>query len=283
MSIKILFHDKCPDGSLAAYTAWLKFGKDATYIPRSYYDNYVETIDEGDTVYLLDFCVDRKLLLDWYDRAESLLVLDHHVTAEKEVGDLHFVQIDKNECGATLAWKHFFPNKVMPKVYNYVRDRDLWLWEQPHTKEINAFIGYRRDMNDSMFEWQRILSWIEMEFEGCVDTGFTLNKQREGYVKRLVEYAAPLQVGHYTVPSVNSSIFMSEIAHQLLAEYPDAPFSCVYTIQNGKLRCSLRSEEGRADVSQVAEIYSGGGHVYAAGCSFVPQDWSQIGVRYETT
>ena len=280
-NIKVLYHGDCPDGSLAAYTAYRKLGKNAKYIACTYYNNFVDKIDKGDTVYLLDFHVDRRLLLDWYDRAESILVLDHHATAERTIGDLDFVTVDKNECGATLAFKHFFPGREMPLMYNYVRDRDLWLWEKPNSKEINSFINFHSTMVDDFSVWDYIYTRLNVDFANALREGKLLNDQRRIMVQRMIKYAAPLEVGQHTVPSVNSSVLMSEIGNALLSEYPDAPFSCVYVVQNGRLRCSLRSEEGRKDVSTIAESYGGGGHRNSSGMTFTPHSWEQIGVPYE--
>ena len=286
-NIKIMYHANCPDGSAAAWTAFRKFRQNATYIPKNYYDNFVETVDEGDTVYLLDFYVNRQLLLDWYDRAETIVVLDHHATAEKEIGDLEFVTIDKNECGATLAHKHFFPDTEMSPIYSYVRDRDLWLWEQPFSRPINAYISHRLTQEEDGSQLDKMMLWYEMEedltmrYEEVVERGSMILEYREGLLNRMLKNVIALEIGNYVVPAVNSSIMMSDLGNQLLRKYPKAPFSAVFTIKDAKLRCSLRSEEGRVDVSKIAEQYGGGGHKFAAGCSFNPKDWYELGYEYE--
>ena len=282
-----MYHANCPDGSAAAWTAFRKFRQNATYIPKNYYDNFVETVDEGDTVYLLDFYVNRQLLLDWYDRAETIVVLDHHATAERDVGDLDFVTVDKNECGATLAYKHFFPNTEMSPIYKYVRDRDLWLWEQPFSRPINAYISHRLTQEENASQLDKMMLWYEMEedltmrYEEVVSSGSMIQEYREGLLQRLLKNVGTLEVGRFIVPAVNTSLMMSEVGNALLRKYPDAPFSCAYVIQDGKLRCSLRSEVGREDVSQISESFGGGGHRNAAGMSFIPHDWSQVGVKYD--
>ena len=45
-------------------------------------------------------------------------------------------------------------------------------------------------------------------------------------------------------------------------------------MRDGRLRVSLRSETDRIDVSAIAARFGGGGHVRAAGCSFIccPED-----------
>ena len=59
--------------------------------------------------------------------------------------------------------------------------------------------------------------------------------------------------------------FVSETAHQLLKKYPDAPFAACKVHAYGGITYSLRSEEGREDVSIIATKNGGGGHRNAAG------------------
>ena len=83
--------------------------------------------------------------------ARSVLILDHHKTAEAalakwtkpfnftppELGEIicHF---DQNLSGAGLAWKYFFPTDPVPRMVEHVQDRDLWRFELPGTREICA-------------------------------------------------------------------------------------------------------------------------------------------------
>jgi nanoRNase/pAp phosphatase (c-di-AMP/oligoRNAs hydrolase) len=63
---------------------------------------------ENAAVYMLDISWDRKTILDLRERAKDLLIIDHHATAEKELGGLDFAIFDMNKSGAVLTWEYFF-------------------------------------------------------------------------------------------------------------------------------------------------------------------------------
>jgi len=59
--------------------------------------------------------------------AKSLYILDHHITAMKDLDSLccdnkHF---DMTKSGAMLAWDFFYTSPA-PLLVNYIQDRDLW-------------------------------------------------------------------------------------------------------------------------------------------------------------
>ena len=76
----------CHDGIAAAWAAWTVFGDLATYVPASYGDAPPVVVDAitGDPrdVIVADFSYPREKILRLHDEARSLLVLDHHASAE---------------------------------------------------------------------------------------------------------------------------------------------------------------------------------------------------------
>ena len=84
----IIYHAPCADGFTAAWVAWREFGKDAEYLPQGYSDEpEVPDVDDR-LVYILDFCYPEAIMREIADRAETVILLDHHVSAEKEVAPL---------------------------------------------------------------------------------------------------------------------------------------------------------------------------------------------------
>lgn len=59
--------------------------------------------------------------------------------------------------------------------------------------------------------------------------------------------------------------FASDLAHEMLKSHPDAPFAAVVVDAYGGRTYSLRSEDSREDVAEVARSFGGGGHRNAAG------------------
>ena len=48
------------------------------------------------------------------------------------------VVFDNTHSGAYLAWKHYFPNKEVPLLVQYVEDRDCWFWKLSDSKLVNS-------------------------------------------------------------------------------------------------------------------------------------------------
>ena len=67
----------------------------------------------------------------------------------------------------------------------------------------------------------------------------------------------------------NTSIFISEVGNQILKMYPLADFACIYHYDNSRnqTKFSLRSSDDKEDVAKIAEMFGGGGHRNAAGCT----------------
>lgn len=256
----------CMDGFGAAYAAWVKYGNSPSeieYIGWSYGSTPPsDLIKQGDEVYICDISFEKELLLDWYDTAESIVLLDHHVSAEKKLKDLHFAYFDMNHSGAWLAWKFFHPDTEVPDMIQYIEDRDLWKWELPHSKEINAVI----ESYDFDFDiWDELNNNIQDNCFDVLEIGIALERYKERLIDRACTGAHSITIGKHEVMAVNCSLFPSEIGNELLSRFPDTPFSVVYSDRERSRNYSLRSEEGREDVSVIATEHGGGGHRNASG------------------
>jgi len=132
----ILYHQvkpgvDCPDGIAAAWVA-AKAYPDAQIIGVSYQEDPPITPESGDIVIIVDFSYPADVINGWRDRGVQTILIDHHKTAQQmlqglPVSPLIRQHFDMDECGATLAWKTFFPAEPMPAFLQYVRSRDLWL------------------------------------------------------------------------------------------------------------------------------------------------------------
>ena len=76
---------------------------------------------------------------------------------------------------------------------------------------------------------------------------------------------------------VNASANQSEVGHELLQRYPEAPFAAIYfDTADGKRKWSLRGR-GNVDVSALAKQFGGGGHHNAAGFTTDAGGWALLG------
>ncbi|HUW14861.1 MAG TPA: DHHA1 domain-containing protein [Anaerolineae bacterium] len=266
----ILYHGD-QDGFCSAFLLWLVMDGRGEYQSVQYGQEAPTHKVEGRNVYVVDFSYQRPDLLLMKQRAKSLVVLDHHKTAEGEIGDLSFCTFNMNRSGAGLTWdlveeeirerlgrRQLGVHSWVKSLVDYVEDYDLWKWSLPHSKEINAAIrSHRFDFNI----WKRVfvrdwLSQARTEGEGIL-------RMEVRMVDKSVRNAQVVSVGEHRVPAVNSSVLQSEIGARLAR---GNKFGVVWFQRaDGKFQYSLRSQEGGVDVSEVAKEFGGGGHERSAG------------------
>jgi oligoribonuclease NrnB/cAMP/cGMP phosphodiesterase (DHH superfamily) len=252
----VLFHANCNDGFGAAWVAHRVFGSDAKYKPVQYGDPPPRNV-AGREVYILDFSYRRDVLLELKEQAGWLLVLDHHVTAQQDLEGLDFARFDLERSGATIAWRHFFPDDPCPWLLEYIEDKDLWRWQLDHSEEVSAGLqSYPRNFQ----------TWNEIVERGA-DYLIAEGKPIVRYKKRLVEAAASrirmIEMDGYRVPCVTSCLLQSEIGSRLAKKHP---FVAIKFEIEGRRVWSLRSHTGSGvDVGKIATKHGGGGHKHAAG------------------
>jgi len=275
-NIVVLYHANCPDGFCSAFAFWKKYGDKAKYIPAKHGEPPPPI--EGKTVYIVDFSYNRLTLLKMKDAAKSLVVIDHHITAEKELGDLDFCEFDMSHSGAYLSWKYLFGEDNVPPIVLHVEDRDLWNWKLDFSREILSTI----DSYPKTFEaWDDLhISLLDSDSPAhskVVSTGRGILRYKDVLIASLIKNSFKMNIAGYEVPAINISFFQSEIAGQLSE---GSPFAAAYYFDGSGFRVSLRSRENGIDVSEIASSFGGGGHRSAAGFRVDNID-EFIGVEYD--
>lgn len=273
MSKVVIYHNNCYDGVTAAWVAYKALdpafegmSSDVEYFPVNYSDPPPDVKDKE--VYILDFSFKRDILEALKKEAKSLVVLDHHKTAQEALADLDYATFDMNKSGAGLAWDYFFPNSPRPNLVNYVEDRDLWRFALPDSKKVNAFIQ-SWDINLETWIFNVGPSFIYRSLEEIVKEGESLLRLEDKYIKQICANAK-LQEIHcpdrriYTGPYVQTSILMSEVCSFLIEEFKTDFSFYSFDRKDGKTQYGLRSR-GDFDVSVIAKSFGGGGHKNAAG------------------
>lgn len=280
----VLYHGgSCTDGLGAKFAAWTLFGQYANYIPVQYNQplpqeliDYIEKKDDSE-VYILDFSYKRNILDDLYTKVEKLVVLDHHESAQKELKDTPYSTFDMSKSGAVLAWEYFRPNTRVPTLLLHVQDRDIWKWELDRTDEI--LLGFEPYKNE-MVNWANasVLENEENQLDHYYKLGCPVKFFRDSHVEKAVKKAKivnfPLNllsgngsedIHVYKVAIVNTTEYISEIGH-LLNKNLDIDFSITFFITTDmKVILSFRSRKGGVNVSEIARLYGGGGHVNSSG------------------
>jgi hypothetical protein len=71
-------------------------------------------------------------------QAKEVIWLDHHASQIPVHRQLGWGTLDVTECGSSLTWKTLFPQLPPPPVIDYIKDKDLWLWQLPNSRAIAA-------------------------------------------------------------------------------------------------------------------------------------------------
>lgn len=251
----VIYHANCLDGFGAAYAAWLTLGNCADYIPAKYGSEPPDV--RGKHVYILDFSYPRDVLIQMCKDSQSMLVLDHHKTAQKDLEGLPFAKFDMTKSGCILAWERLNHFKAPPRLLSIIQDRDLWQFKLDGTKEITAAL-----YSFVPFEFK---AWEALDIDELYLRGKDLLLVQEKDVNQAFERRHEIYLDGHTGLACNAiPKLSSDLGHKLATE--SGTFGAVYYYdgERNKWCFSLRSN-GDFDVSTIAKTYGGGGHKNAAG------------------
>lgn len=144
-----IYHGTCFDGYGAAW-AVRKAKPDTEFVAGVYGAEPPDVTDKD--VVLVDFSYKQPVLAKMIRDCKSLLVLDHHKTAEEDLAFLPHPDesnhphkasavFDMQHSGAMLAWAYFHGDADPPQLLRHIEDRDLWRFALPNTREIQAALS----------------------------------------------------------------------------------------------------------------------------------------------
>lgn len=288
-----IYHGGCDDGFAAAFIVDHFFGGRVELYPGVYQDAPPDVT--GRDVILVDFSYKRPMLEEMAKDARSILILDHHKTAQADLanlgtyaiwndhiraGGIH-VMFDMYRSGATLAWDYFFPNHTRPDFVNYIEDRDLWRKQMADGDE---FIIALRSYPQEIDVWKRLFT-TDAGLAVLIGQGKHIQRYYRQQVEAMKANAYPATITYGVMSSDPSEplgdafetveimvanapyAFASEVAGEL-AEKTGIGAS-FFQLADGRWQYSLRSRNG-IDVTPIALAFGGGGHAAAAGFT-VPQ------------
>lgn len=254
-----IYHADCSDGFAAAWAVRKFFGGEVDFHRGVYGESPPEVA--GRDVILVDFSYPRDVMLALIDGAKSVLIIDHHKTAEEDLRDLPakaLTVFDMRKSGAMLTWNHLFPGEMAPLLFDHIQDRDLWLFHLPMTREITAAVFSYPMTFES---WDSLLQRPMLELE---QEGRTIERKHRADVAALVKGTSRrINFGTVSVPVANVPwMFASDVGGELAK---GELFAATYYDDADGRRWSLRSTNDGADVSAIAKAFGGGGHRNAAG------------------
>ena len=252
----VIYHGKCLDGMTAAWAVRKALGE-GDYVPAIHGETPPDVT--GRDVVIVDFSYKRAIMEAMSRHAKSLLVLDHHKSAQADLDGLPFAVFDMERSGAGLAWDRFHPGQPRPALVNLVEDDDLWRHELQGTREFQLRLGME-PMNFA--NWDRIAAMSEQERATFIAEGAVLKRAFDSEVAALLEDRYAVTLAKESGLAVNASgKYSSELGHHLAVM--SGSFGMIWRQLDGILKISLRSN-GDYDVALLAAKFGGGGHRNAA-------------------
>ncbi len=248
----VLYHADCSDGFGAAWALWKKFPR-ASFVPVKHGHPPPPDL-KNRRIVIVDFSYARPLLEAMASEAKELLVLDHHITAERTLEGFPHAYFDQTKSGAVLGWE-WAHGTTAPWLLQYIQDKDLWTWMLPGSREINAALAsYPFDFT----------AWDGFTQSTLEQEGRAILRYEQELVGKLAALASLVEFQGAVVPAVHSAILTSQIGERLS---PDHPFCMIWHDRDGRRYFSMRSRADGTDVGAIAASFGGGGHTHAAGFS----------------
>lgn len=298
MKFTIFAHSHCNDGLVAAsimkYTLQLShlvepevifvsYGKETEAIAKA-------NINSETTVYCVDFAFNKETTLELCKQADKVVVLDHHKTAYENLSDLKSIYnfyffFDVEESGASLSYgfcrqylglnKHIKINQreVISKIVSMVKDRDLWLFKVPNTKEFAEYVFAYIEPNDINKMTEILFKYKHAQLTTLCKLGSTIMEYKNKLIqKKLDSYIPAYAIFNSTkllIINETQPDLVSQLGNELCKKY-DIPV-CLYNISGSedsneqKVSLSFRSVDHLEPVDSIARLFSGGGHRNASG------------------
>jgi oligoribonuclease NrnB/cAMP/cGMP phosphodiesterase (DHH superfamily) len=230
-----------------------------------------DPVDVQVDVFICDFSYPRDVLEALRARVNTLVILDHHKTAEEALRGFPGAIFDMNKSGAVLTWEYFHPGVRIPELLRLVQDRDLWKWELGRTGAVTAALPLLKgDMKQwdlhADFVWEGD-KHVKSPLDNLTDQGSTILAYNKIQVENALKDVVVLPFRGYKAGVRNWTGNASDLGNAI-CKSPElgVDFSLTYFIgTDGNPVFSFRSL-GDMDVSALAKGFSGGGHKNAAGC-----------------
>jgi oligoribonuclease NrnB/cAMP/cGMP phosphodiesterase (DHH superfamily) len=312
MSTLIFSHAGCADGSLAVHAAKQQYPEATVYYYQAGTLNMEEikkrietfnkpndkpndkSTDEKKHVTVNEIIV-LDLVVNDIKPIENvkILVIDHHEWSSKPNDrdtkpndretkpndretkpndDKNFVFMhDKNFSAAVLAWKYFMKTDL-PRLYEYVQDRDLFAKKLKNTPEIMSiyYLYCYKKTTSELLEMFNESKWIEQ--------GKVLMEQRNQAIEYMVKKGVPFRFKKNVIPEQYKVLIMhgdstlkSDAGNEAVKQGYDIGIYFEWPIRPNEIWLSFRSKDN-VDVNELCRHITnkkgmGGGHKKASGAT----------------
>lgn len=292
-----IYHGNCADGFTAAWIVRSALGDGVEFHPGIYGDAPPDVT--GRDVIMVDFSYKRPVIEKMAEACRTMLILDHHKTAEVDLSGypkpltpgwenhladaagqlVHDVDpraprvlFDMDRSGAQIAWDFFIGKGTRrPLLVDYVGDRDLWRFDLPLSREVSAWF-FSHDYDFRTWDYLDAQLADRDDVRQIAERGGAILRKHDKDIRELLKITRRgMIIGGHSVPVANLPYTMASDAAGLMAR--EAPFAACYFDRADARVFSLRSRgDDGMDVAEIAASYGGGGHRNAAGFQ-MPIGW----------
>lgn len=288
----IIYHRNCSDGFGAALAAWLKYEDKADYVAALHGDAPPEVT--GREVVIIDFAWPRTMTETLQSESRSLLVLDHHDTAARNLAGLDYCRFDQSHSGAVLAWQHFHPGRAIPHMFSLIEDADLRLYRKG--EETARFMAHLKTLPKDFLIWQDLMTEMEQpdRRKELMEVYGHTHKHRRAIVHEAARQARSFcledGLSGYLV-EVDDFQYASDVAEYLAiraqADGHKGALGVVWRESKDKpgwVSGSIRTRDEAVDCQLIAiQLGGGGGHPKSSGILIPSDHWKETLKRVQQT
>jgi oligoribonuclease NrnB/cAMP/cGMP phosphodiesterase (DHH superfamily) len=271
----VMFHYPCQDGLASAYIAHM-YNHNIELYPIQHGISIDINRLKNKKVIMCDYSPSVEILDNIEKNVDSICILDHHISAQRDLTGKEYAIFDMTKSGAGLTWEHFFSEKEMPLWVQYIQDRDLWTWKLVDSRDFTAalFEACSQYKSENFTELFKIFDNLSNDnnISHYIKTGKELNYILDMKVDNIID--SNKNVYYYE----NYMIKIIECPYELVSEVGSKitkdniiDFAALwrYNEKDNIYNVSLRANN-KVDVSIIAKQFGGGGHMNAA--SFKSKD-----------
>ncbi len=279
----VVYHHPCNDGSGAALSAWLALGEKAQYEKLAYHTPIELEKLRGKKVIFVDCSLKKSELQVLRSIADTVVILDHHDSAMKDLADEPGCFFVMGNSGAVLAWHYFHgANTKPPSLLQLIEDRDLWKWDDRATSEA---LHYALVDKHPKLDFKDFAAYIDAdELLKLIEHGKSLIAINQQWCAQTAQQA---QLKLFTPPGsdvtykvmcqeLENSKLISELAEYLYTNNQVDFVMLWFKLDSGKYKISFRGNKPEINLGEVAASLGGGGHPAAAGVAVNQSPWEMM-------
>lgn len=282
--IHVIFNNDY-DGHFAAYAAWKYFQGQGwldhtQFTPVKYGDPFpldMESLHPEDQVYVFSFFYERELMDALKEKVRHLLFINHLESAVEKYNGASYAIIEPGMSSGARTWVHFFPNKRLPPLGQYISDRKLWKQRHVQTPQLIAFLNYAQ-MGQDWDKWDDLTHNPE-SMEIALKNGRLLLRNQDRMVENYIKTPGVVLVQHGHLIKNHSdqnttyaiynggTPYISETAQAVMKEYNvDYTIDWHADMARDVVVFNIRSKDGeKFSAKEYAEKNGGAGQPDSAG------------------